>query len=339
MRSLPLPSSILICALFVPVALADEDRLDIPPRLQWNANGGYCGEVSLISAGLYYGQYCSQFTARQMASPGLSQNNPESQLLLGVNDSFAAGRMRLAAETFYFPTQVSSREFLAWAKSRVAKRCPVMIGVFCNRTRFGEPLPGDEEYDHIVPVTAVRSRQSLADYGWRYFPSDEISFSDNGLYDAGGEPAYLYDAVFSRFPKSRRTANGAGAPVYSLKNTPNNYGLAVTGVLDVDRVTAPVRLVASRNDEPEMPDGGTIPPTPAPLLLEAIVSLPDTSVAYTLYRYDDFAKVPVSSFNARADDAVQKWEIPAGTGDTFRVTHETNTGATVVFRAVPSAAP
>ncbi len=34
-------------------------KLDIPPRFQWNANNGYCGEVSFISAGLYYGQYCS----------------------------------------------------------------------------------------------------------------------------------------------------------------------------------------------------------------------------------------------------------------------------------------
>jgi hypothetical protein len=27
----------------------------IPPRTQWKANWGYCGEVSFISAGLYYG--------------------------------------------------------------------------------------------------------------------------------------------------------------------------------------------------------------------------------------------------------------------------------------------
>ncbi|MCX7218504.1 MAG: hypothetical protein NTY70_06060, partial [Burkholderiales bacterium] len=30
--------------------------LAIPPRHQWNVNYGYCGEVSFISAGLYYGQ-------------------------------------------------------------------------------------------------------------------------------------------------------------------------------------------------------------------------------------------------------------------------------------------
>jgi len=40
---------------------------------QWDANYGYCGEVSLISAGLYYGQYISQYDARALASPNVPQ--------------------------------------------------------------------------------------------------------------------------------------------------------------------------------------------------------------------------------------------------------------------------
>ena len=40
----------------------------MPPRIQWNANFGYCGEVSIISAGLYFGQYMSQYDARAIAS-------------------------------------------------------------------------------------------------------------------------------------------------------------------------------------------------------------------------------------------------------------------------------
>ncbi|MFZ8911013.1 MAG: hypothetical protein ACO20A_10210, partial [Candidatus Nanopelagicales bacterium] len=43
--------------------------INMAPRLQWNANGGYCGEVSFISAGMRYGQYTSQWTARSLASP------------------------------------------------------------------------------------------------------------------------------------------------------------------------------------------------------------------------------------------------------------------------------
>src|SRR5579859_5092677 len=70
---------------------------ELPPRLQWNENYGYCGEVSLIVAGLYYGQYCSQFTARALASPHLPQSAKGSQLLLGINDKAAATAMALAS--------------------------------------------------------------------------------------------------------------------------------------------------------------------------------------------------------------------------------------------------
>ena len=64
----------------------------IPPRTQWNANYGYCGETSFISAGLNYGQYLSQYDARAVASPNIRQSLPDSQLLLGVNDVAAAKR-------------------------------------------------------------------------------------------------------------------------------------------------------------------------------------------------------------------------------------------------------
>lgn len=43
----------------------------------------YCGEASLVQVSLYFGQYISQFDARAIASPGVSQHLSESQLLLG----------------------------------------------------------------------------------------------------------------------------------------------------------------------------------------------------------------------------------------------------------------
>lgn len=328
-----------VMAMAQPAALPHRSTLDIPPRLQWNANYGYCGEVSFISAGLYFGQYCSQFTARSLASPGVNQADVDSQLLLGVNDVYAAGRMRLAAEPFYWPTQKSSHDFLAWVKNHIVEGVPVIIGLFNNVTRLGEEPPGDDEYDHIVPVLGVGSAKPFDAYGWLYLPADVIEFSDNGLYTGDGGPAYRYESRFSTFLKNRRAADGPRAPVYSLKNLPNNYGIAITGVADLDGVTIPVRLTASINYEPELTDGSNSPPAPVPIDLTATVSIPDQSVAYKLYRYDNFQDVPATSFNASAAAAVQSWDIPANSGATFQVVHSTNTGATVVFRAVPADAP
>jgi hypothetical protein len=76
-----------------------------------------------------------------------------------------------------------------------------------------------------------------------------------------------------------------------------------------------------------------------PMTLTATVSIPDQSVAYNVYRYDDFEDVPASSFNASASRAAESWVVPAGSGAQWVVTIATMSDATVVLRAVPQSAP
>ena len=45
-----------------------------------------------------------------------------------------------------------------------------------------------------------------------------------------------------------------------------------------------------------------------------------SELGYNVYLYDDFAKVPVSNFNASAANAVQLWTIPPGSGATWSKT-------------------
>jgi hypothetical protein len=80
------------------------------------------------------------------------------------------------------------------------------------------------------------------------------------------------------------------------------------------------------------------PPAPIAIQLTVSVALPDQSVPYNLYRYDDFAKVPVANFNAAAGDAAQVWEIPAGSGPVKLFQYAAKSDQTVVFRAVPASA-
>lgn len=305
--------------------------IDLPPRKQWNANGGYCGEASLISAGMHFGQYCSQFTARKAASPHAKQSDRKSQLLVGVNDRRAAKAMKLEAQTFNFAGQNSTAEFVSWIKGCVARGYPTAIGVFLNSARFDEDSPVDEEYDHIVMVTGMDGKKSPG--------AGVIRFGDHGLYAPDDHSVFPFSLPLARFLHSRSSANNPASPIYSLKDQPPHYGIAITGVADRDGVTIPVRLTASRNDEPEISDRSNAPPPTAPLRLTATVSIPDQSVAYKLYRYESFEKVPVRAFNANADKAAQVWNIPPRGGASFKVSHDTHTGATVVFRAVPASAP
>lgn len=323
-----------------PVPTRFAEALDIPPRQQWNANSGYCGETSFISAGLYFGQYTSQWTARALAAPGVAQSDPDSQLLLGVNDVPAARAMRLETVSFYDRTQRTVPAFFSWVKSNVLRGRPVIVGVLNNVRILGEEQPGFATYDHIVPVLGVGSGRSLARHPARAFPSDVLTFSDNGLFGVPGRtPPFVFSYRMRHLPKSRAAANRPDGAVYSLRDRPPNYAVAVTGVADLDGVTIPVRLTASLDGEPAIPDPSDVPPAPVPLTLTATVTIPDPSVAYRLHRWDDFALVPAARFNAAASLAVESWTIPPGTGPTFVVEIATASDATVVLRAVPASAP
>lgn len=322
---------------------------DIPPRLQWDQNFGYCGETSFICAGLYLGQYCSQYTARYIASDGMPQSLRDSQLLLGINDTHTADRMSLNYDKWQHekessPPQGTTDAFFVWIKKHVAKGHPVIIGVFNNESLiYGNTHPeaGDPEYDHIIPVTGVGSYSFPLDDD-TYHGSDQIYFSDNGLFKPSGYPLFLYNSRFDDFKLDRKEANSPNGPVYSLLDKPDHYGIALLSVYDSDDVTLPVRLKTSRNDEiPEIAQGrglanpasrANLPPPPRPLTLTVFVDGLDAGTVYNLYLYDDFEKVPRKDFNSNPH--TKKWTI-SGVEGTYTMTHEIMSNETAVFRAVP----
>lgn len=322
-----------------------DSNLDISPRLQWNANYGYCGEVSFISAGLYFGQYCSQFTARELASPRVRQSLETSQLLLGVNDLKAATAMRLTATNWQATRRSTTKDFMLWVKTNVLAGYPVVIGVFTNEYRFyrnSNPNAGDGEYDHIVPVLGIGSDEAPLNQNPKAYDGDDIiTFSDNGLWNRSGTPTYTFSYHFADFPKTRAEANVRTGAIYSVKNG-TNYGIVFTGVADSGRHTIPVRLTTSFNyEKPSMANGASTAPSPMPLTLTVTVSIPDQKLAYNLYMYDNFANVPTARFNAPANvrKSVRTWKIPSNSGPTYTFDLPIMSNQTVVFRAVRSTAP
>jgi hypothetical protein len=311
----------------------------LEPRQQWNANFGYCGETSFIAVGMRHGQYTSQWTARRLASPGVPQWKQDAQLLLGVNDLAAARRMRLRAAEFDNRRQRSTRRFLSWGKRHFLRGHDVIIGVFNNVRKLGEPLSlADPEFDHIVPLMGFGSAtpfgKSLA-----YRRTDVLTISDNGLYDIGPNVPFLYSYELGRFRKTRKQASASGGPLYSLKRRPPSYGVAVNGVADRERVTVPVRLTSPANGEGQQ-NGAKLeaPPQPRRIRLTAHATLPLEERAYNVYLYDSFADVPREHFNARAERAVRTWHVPAGHPRKWRTTIEALSSDTRVFRAVPASA-
>jgi hypothetical protein len=310
----------------------------LTPRVQWNANFGYCGETSLITAGLLRGQYTSQWTARALASPGVPQTQEASQLLLGVNDLVAAEAMRLDASRFDAAGQRGTRPFLSWVKREFARGHTVILGVFNNVRMLGEPFPGDQDYDHVVPVYGVASPRELKPSA-RLLSDDVLTLSDNGLSTVGVNTPMLFSYRVDGFARTRAQANAAGGPMYSLRTAAPSFGLSVSGVADTDSVTLPVLLSVSSNseglqNEPVMASA----PAPTPIELTATVTVRDSRKPSVLLMFDSFADVPVAGFNAAAPLATRIWEIPAGVSS-FTVKVSALSSDTRVFRAVPASAP
>lgn len=315
---------------------------DIPPRQQWTANYGYCGEVGLISAGLYYGQYVSQYDARALASRNRDQARQGSQLLLGVNDAYAAAQMRLQAVPWQGGSGTSANDFLVWVKTHVASGHPVLIGVYENLRLFedtDDDDAGDAQYDHIVSVIGVSSTRPVTTPA-AYAADEVLTFSDHGLWSPEGKPDYLYRYAFGAFQATRQQANAADGAVYSLPRGASNHGLAITGIIDRDGQTLPVRLSTSVNDEqPAMPEGGRARPASRPLTLTVTVSGLKPGVPYTLYRYDSFQAVPDAAFNGNASKASKQWKLRGDGGSTYTLQESIRSDQVAVYRAVPDSAP
>lgn len=204
----------------------------VSQRLQWHENFGYCGETSYVTIGLSLGQYVSQFTMRSIASPGLAQNNINSQLLLGTaNAKSSANTMHFVSSTNY---DSSTKDFLKWIKEQLSLGHPVVLGVYLNEQQFyghtigaactqsstctnsqtcidGYCQSGDPEYDHIVTAVSVQTSHPCSAPGTcSYYDDDIITIDDHGLFASECD----YGNTFLGCPPKGNPANLC---------SPNNY--------------------------------------------------------------------------------------------------------------------
>lgn len=340
---LPLSLSLLALGSISMIAgiVNDNHEVNVPLRYQWNENNGYCGECCTIAAGLKFGQYFSQYDARAIAdtqSP-TSQPQVDCQLLLGVNDAYTASKMRLNSIEWDTSTQKSTNDFLVWVKEMISQGNPVSIGLYTNEYLFygdTKPNAGQPDYDHIVSVTKIESKYSDG----KYHEDDVIYFSDNALWNPPpGPPQYIFSATFGDIQKSRKQANAKDGPIYSLCNNASvgNFGIAITGIMDTDKETFPVRVDTNVNYEsPEIVDQSNDRPAPMDLDLTVTVSGLTPGVKYILYRYDNEESVPTSNFNG--NPGVESWPIEISSGSTFVHTQTIKSNEKAIYRAVPAPA-
>ena len=225
------------------------------PFYQWENNDGYCGEVSMMQAGLNNGQWMSQFNARLICGTGLSQSGPDgactahhnqvnfnAQLLIEDPDTGVSGKniyasaalclanSRLAASTYDYthqpPGMAGYKDYMSWVKQQVIAGHQVAIALLINGGT-------DQQYDHEVAVIKIGTNHSPADA--TYYPDDVIYFDDHGVYtlfgtnfglnppippgagsDSTGCTPYIYGYTFASLANTRAGANRNNAQGYSI---------------------------------------------------------------------------------------------------------------------------
>lgn len=195
----------------------------VQPFYQWQSNNGYCGEVSLLQAGLNNGLWASQYNLRLLcghqgqgdegipAGTPLLQSGPAgycaahrsgkgaekaahaAQLLLDVGDAVkgensvatCANNAGLAMQAYTASAEVAGKAALQHFVSWIKQQLLAGHAVTIGvLTQEGT----NTEYDHIVSVHSVGTNHGSTDTA--YFDDDVLYLEDHGSYTfSGGKPA------------------------------------------------------------------------------------------------------------------------------------------------------
>ena len=110
---------------------------------------GYCGETSIQSAGLYFGNWLSSEKVR--IAGGTDRYGPHPDIVIGTSLDAAAVALQFTIHSFASVGAATPQfgAYFTWIRGHIAASHPVIIG-------FYERQPGgDPDFDHIMTVNGI----------------------------------------------------------------------------------------------------------------------------------------------------------------------------------------
>ncbi|CAF2832358.1 unnamed protein product [Rotaria sp. Silwood2] len=137
----------------------------------------------------------------------------------------------------------------------------------------------DDYYDHIMPAIGVRFRDEN-----KYDP-DDILIYFNLFHQRLIERKMSENDLAATRKTCRKHCGEGGCIPLDI-----DFGIAVTGIIDEDHVTLPVRLYVSAWDEPNLHPAYN----QSPIEMNGVVTIRDLIVgkSYVLLRYSSYEYVP-----------------------------------------------
>ncbi len=309
--------SILSIVTFITLAssIQASEALPIRNRIQWLENNGYCGETSLQECALYYGIYASQAYIRGIYDP--TQQNDLVEL-----EEWAVVLAKLGLKPDYFPTDKivppQYKTFEVWAKRQLSLKRPVISTCYIGG-------PGNDPVDHIITLSSFTAATTTT-----YSDADLFTFNHHLGQTTDGLPgAPAAFALQAKWLFDERSMAGPGKLYGYAIQKEVDYGIAIIGTTNTSVYNRPVRLELDRINEPNLVTGEK------PVALNAEISIGGLTpkATYVLYRYDDPAKVPTTSYSSK----------PSASKVTFKATSTVQTlqdtilsSGVAVFRCLPA---
>ncbi|CAF1621171.1 unnamed protein product [Rotaria magnacalcarata] len=246
--------------------------LDIPARLQWENDHGYCGETAIQSFGLYYGAWISQKLVRDinkgeylLQKLSVDDHRNPTHTLTALHFTYNEWDWESSAQPQFY-------DFCRWIKRSIIQGHPAMFGAYLSYMQ-------EEDYDHIMPAIGVRFQDEH-----EYNPED-VLFYYNLFREKLIERTMSKDDLAATRKTCRKHCGEGGSLPLNI-----DYGIAVTGIADENQITLPVRLSVSAWNEPNLHPAYA----ETPIEMDGIVTIRDLVVdkPYVLLRYSSYGHIP-----------------------------------------------
>ena len=295
--------------------------LDLPARYMWGWGpglSGFCGSVTIQTAGLYYGNWLTENAIRGTSGGYNGRHQlyiafPKDLDIPSTSMLSACVALKLNCSMWDYDTAANPQHtaFLRWAVAGIQLGYPVGLGLYWG-------VEDDPDFDHIVPMVGFDSHP-------------------------GGEPAAVYfndlhtnatlRVEVNTFVRSRKQCHDAhrfGPSSFCLPKKVD-YGMRVLGNADPTGELLPVRLHVNRVDEPDYSREDKHHQKPVWMRAQVAVHGLESGRRYVLLRYEEMEAVPVKEFLKAP--AVQRHEFTAASTEYARnVTFISN--STTFFRCV-----
>lgn len=283
--------------------------IDLPPRRMWgwgsenNKMNGYCGETSVQTVGLYYGNYISQGIIIQVSGGKslLLGNNSDTKACNALNFINTSKKVAYSIDDF--------RKFLQ------STNMPIIMGWY--------DWIGDDSnvstYDHIIVIKGFDNNSDTIYYNDHFLLDDSISplteiFKTRNECKTDDEsvvPPYVFCApnVVNKTCPSFGDCSNSGQCYCT-------YVLLITGNVDPLGELLPFQLFSDRPDEPDWGQQDGLNMSPVSLNFSALVSGLKVGKSYTLLRFDNYTKVPKNGFKNNIGTEDMKYVFTASSTST-----------------------